>query len=105
MVSVQMDTGSLDDTHRIVHLLTQTKWSHVGPYLFDVSEAFRLRPTLCRVAPPEGIRAVGGGDRVLSLVIHHDSILFIFFSFVVVHWKSFIKSFGGWILSLDHPRS
>src|SRR6185295_15575588 len=53
----------------LFHLLAQAEWTHVGPDLFDVREAFILRTRLPRIVPTECVLAIGRPDRVLLFMV------------------------------------
>jgi len=47
-------------TDGMLHLFAKTQRAHVGPYLFDIRQAFRLEPRDSRVAPSQRLARSSG---------------------------------------------
>src|SRR6266540_1799804 len=59
---------------RLLHLLPQAEWPHIGPYFFDVGEALRLRATLPYVFPAEWHFLILRPDGILLFMVYNYSI-------------------------------
>src|SRR5215472_12820542 len=56
------------------HPFAQAERPHVCPHLFDVGEAFLLRPALARLPPSRRQVSFGRPNRILLFVIDDDGI-------------------------------
>src|SRR5437763_10941390 len=79
-------------TH-LLHLLAEAERPHVGPDLFDVREALRLRTVLAGVSPTQRQLFGGRPDGVLLLVVDHDHVDRLVVVFVVVHVELMVLRF------------
>src|SRR5262245_20618020 len=57
---------------RLLHPLPQAEWSHIGPYLLDVSEALLLRTALSYVFPAERRLLILRPDGILLFMVYKD---------------------------------
>jgi hypothetical protein len=65
---------------RLVHLLAQTKWSHVCPNISNVVQTLLLLPLLTYIPPTLSVFSVRGPNRVLFLLIDNhlvDDLIFL----------------------------
>jgi hypothetical protein len=73
----------------LFHLLAQTEWPHVGPYVLDVSQAFLLSPGLAGILPAEGVLSLDWPDRVLLFVVDDYPVDPGIFLLIPIHDASF----------------
>jgi hypothetical protein len=71
---------------RLLHFLPQAQWPHIGPYFFDIGQAFWLRPSLANISPTEGVLPVRRPYRVLLFMIYHDLVDGGILFFLVIHF-------------------
>src|SRR5207248_1250263 len=58
----------------LLHFAAQAERPQIGPRFFDEGEALGLGAALAAVAPPGGQLPVGGPDRILLLVVAHNTV-------------------------------